>query len=121
MEEVTGSIPVRSTNLLKKIIGVEVLPFHCVQGQDFACGLRRPQYGSSSIPNRSTNHLNHLDRANVQKQSVCVITRHSGACGKGLGQVTLQRVRVPVAVPDFGMRDDAVVDELRQLRTDAAW
>jgi hypothetical protein len=57
--------------------------------QDFACGLRRPQYGSSSIPTRSTNLSNHLARANGQRQSVCFITRRSGACGKGFYRCAL--------------------------------
>jgi hypothetical protein len=39
-----------------------------------------------SIPTRSTNQLNHLDRTNVQKQSVCVvvcvITCHFAAFGE---------------------------------------
>ena len=40
-----------------------------------------------SIPTRSTNHFNNLDRASVHRLSVCVmvcvITRHFAANGKG--------------------------------------
>ena len=53
MEEVVGSIPTRSTSLRFKSFGIEVLRF----AQDFACGLGRPQDGSSSIPTRSTNSV----------------------------------------------------------------
>jgi hypothetical protein len=55
------------------------------------------------------------------QQQIEQLGRSNGGLGGELGQVTIQRVRVPVAVLDFGMRDHAVVDELRQLSADAAW
>jgi hypothetical protein len=45
-----------------------------------------------SIPTRSTNQSNNLARANVQRQSVCVMVcvmiRRFGACGKGFHRRT---------------------------------
>ena len=55
-----------------------------------------------SIPTRSTNHLNNLDRANVRGQSVCVtvcvITHHFAAIGKGFHRCALG-FHTDVAVP----------------------
>ena len=55
-----------------------------------------------SIPIRSTNHFNNLDRASVHRLTVCVmvcvITRHFAAIGKGFHRCSLG-FHADVAVP----------------------
>ena len=57
------------------------------------CKLNGMEEVVGSIPTRSTNHLNNLDRPNVQRQSVCVmvciIPRHFAAIGEGFHCCTL--------------------------------
>ena len=58
MEEVVGSIPTRSTKFpscLSLLYRLDLRVLCCAQ--DFACGLGRPQNGSSSIPTRSTKSI----------------------------------------------------------------
>ena len=55
--QVVGSIPTASTNSTNtSAAGLPSLR----SGRDFACGLRRPQNGSSSIPTASTNSTNNF-------------------------------------------------------------
>ena len=48
--EVTGSNPVAPTKFPEKVSELEVLPLRLRSGSGFACGLKRPQTGSSSNP-----------------------------------------------------------------------
>ena len=54
-----------------------------------------------SIPTRSTNQSNNLDRVNIHGLDVCVMVCHNplfGACGKGLHSFALG-FQTDVAVP----------------------
>jgi hypothetical protein len=81
MEEVVGSIPTRSTSSFLNILRFG--SFAAGATQDFACGLGRPQNGSSSIPTRSTSSFLNILRFGF----FAADATQDFACGLGRPQI----------------------------------